>query len=633
MTSTTDYKLHAKTIVVMVLIIITAAAALISKSLVDFKQVETSWVEHTAKSNAITFEMANIRHHLGYGGFIHNFKNLVLRRDIAVYQPKIEQDISLVQQHLARLQKLLENKENLQALEQVQQTFIEYQSKYYLALNMLTQQANTDEIDSEVKVDDTKALQALQQLDQSISKQSAAIILDAKQLNSRARQFLLIASLLLLPVLLIAAIAIAWLLRRIIVVTNDVIVAEKELNNLLATSPDPTLSVNTSGLIIRVNKMAVAYFSQAEAALLGQPILALLQVGSAQNQPADYMQYINRLVRKQNNGEQVIASTIVDGEVRSVEIKLADTTTSNVTITTLTLRDVTEQLQLREALIKAKEEAEQNLMRQKAMQDELVQAEKMAALGKLVAGVAHEINTPVGTILTAASHLQNESAATADKLAHETLSAKQLSAYLQIAVDSSGLISHCCSRAAELIQSFKLVAVDQTGALKRQFDMAKYLNEVILSLRPSFKDRQITINVSCPPDIIMDSYPGAIAQVLTNLILNSLKHGFTDDDVGNIEVKLNLMEQPTDWLELVYEDNGAGIPNELQSEVFNPFFTTGRNRGFSGLGLHIVYLNITQLLAGSIAMSSTPGQGTCYIIRIPIAVPTDIAAQPPHAIT
>lgn len=490
---------------------------------------------------------------------------------------------------------------------------------------MLSQQASTEDIDSQVSVDDQPALQALSLLDQNIRHQTTALIEEARQLNQRARQFMLLGSLLLLPVLIIAASFIVRMLRRIIVMTDEVVATKLDLDNLLATAPDPMLNVSSAGRIIRVNKMATTFFCQSEAALLGQPITALVPADT--QQPLDYKQYTQWLTGKQLKGERLITTTLIEGNPRKVEIKLAHTVTQDDTLTTLALRDVTEQLQMRAALLEAKELAEQNLQRQKAMQDELVQAEKMAALGKLVAGVAHEINTPVGIMLTAASHLQCESATIVQKLNEETLGAKQLSAYLQTTVESSDLICNSCNRAAELIQSFKQVAVDQTGAVKRQFDMANYLNEVAQSIKPSFKKRQVTLVIQCPADITLDSYPGAVAQVLTNLILNSLRHGFAEDESGKINITVNLMEQPADWLELVYEDNGAGIPEELHSKVFEPFFTTNRQKGGSGLGLHIVYSSVTQVLQGSIAMSSIPEQGTCFIIRIPLQI-TDDASEP-----
>ena len=193
---------------------------------------------------------------------------------------------------------------------------------------------------------------------------------------------------------------------------------------------------------------------------LACPVMQWVPADLSYQQPASYSGYIQWLTAKQNKGERIISTTSVNDEQRSVEITLAKTATRNDTVTTLTLRDVTEQLQMRAALIAAKEMAEQNLQRQKAMQDELVQAEKMAALGKLVAGVAHEINTPVGIMLTAASHLQCESVTITQKLQQEKLGAKQLSAYLQTTLESSDLICDCCNRAAELIQSFKQVAVE-----------------------------------------------------------------------------------------------------------------------------------------------------------------------------
>lgn len=631
MKSGLDNQRHAKAILLTVFVIIVAGTGLIGKSLMDMKQVESYWMAHVKKSQAITAELASIRHHLGYGGFIHNFKNLVLRRDVQRYQPLIEQDILAVQNDLARLHKLLDDPVSIQALLQLQRTVTEYQSKYYLALRLLAQQAGSDSIDAEVKVDDRPALQALATLDDLIRQQSIALIDDARLRNQRARQFLLYGGLLLVPLLLFAVGYIINLLKHIVLITENAIATRQDLDNLLLNAPDPMLTIGSDGRIVRANQRAVSFFQQSRDSLLGQQVIQLVPADRSCQQPINCTGYIHWLTTKQTKGERIISTVSVNEEQRHVEIALAQTTTRHDTLTTLTLRDVTEQLQMRAALIAAKELAEQNLQRQKAMQDELVQAEKMAALGKLVAGVAHEINTPVGIMLTAASHLQSESATISQQLQQEKLGAKQLSAYLQTTVESSDLICNCCNRAAELIQSFKQVAVDQAGAIRRQFDMASYLHEVVQSLKPSFKKRQVSISINCPQGITMDSYPGTVAQVLTNLVLNSLRHAFAEDETGNINITVNQLEQPTAWLEWVYEDDGAGIPTEHQNKVFEPFFTTNRQQGGSGLGLHIVYSCVTQILQGSIVMSSTPDQGTCFIIRMPLKVNNKASAQPPQS--
>lgn len=631
MLSGKDYKRHARAILLMVSVIIAVSTVMISMSLRDFKQVQHTWMQHTEKSNAITTALANIRDKLGYGGFIHNFKNLILRRDIARYQPTIEHDIADVQQHLFKLSHLLPDDTNQQALSQIQQTFAEYQGKYQIALMMITEGASVNDIDASVKVDDSKALQALMILDKNIALMTSTMLQDAQQTSQRANQFLLVGSLLMLPVLILMSTFIAKLLSRIVGITDDIFVTKQDVDNLLETAPDPTLCVNAEGNVIRVNKAASDYFNQQPNSLLGQAITKLVTADTSTQPQMTYQHYLAFMQNKQKNSERIICKTITGEEVRSVEIKLSHTHTNAGSVTTLTLRDITEQLQMRNALIIAKDEAEQNLARQKAMQDELVRSEKMAALGKLVAGVAHEVNTPVGIILTASSHLQTESIAVAEKYADETLSAKLLEAYLKTAVESSELIKSSCERAAELIQSFKLVAVDQTNSVRRQFNLAAYLNEVLLSLGPSFKERFITVDLKCAKDIVLDSYPGMIAQVLSNLIINSLTHAFAPEQPGKISINVNLLEQPADWLEIQYEDDGIGIPTELHNRVFEPFFTTNRQQGGSGLGLHIVFSGITQLLAGSIAFSSSPGQGTCFIIRIPLSVPTNVAEHSTEA--
>lgn len=260
MVSGLAYQHHAKTILSIVFIIIVTGISLVTKSLIDLKQIESYWMAHVKKSNQITTELASIRHHLGYGGFIHNFKNLVLRQDIQRYQPRIERDILAVQDDLARLHKLLDDPSSIQALLQLQHTVTEYQSKYYLALRMLGQQASSDSIDAQVKVDDEPALQALKTLDSLIRKQTRALIDNARQRNEQARKFMLYGALLLLPLLLIAVSFVISLLKRIVLITDEVIATRQDLDNLLSTAPDPMLTIGSDGQIVRVNQQAVRFF-------------------------------------------------------------------------------------------------------------------------------------------------------------------------------------------------------------------------------------------------------------------------------------------------------------------------------------------------------------------------------------
>jgi signal transduction histidine kinase len=245
----------------------------------------------------------------------------------------------------------------------------------------------------------------------------------------------------------------------------------------------------------------------------------------------------------------------------------------------------------------------------------LVESEKMASLGSLVAGVAHEINTPVGIAVSAASYLQDRTRAVREKLECGTLAQADVASYLDDAAQSARLLLSNANRAAQLVQSFKQVAVDQTSDDRRRFDLKKYVEETLLSLQPKLMGTRVAVHVDCVPGIEMDSYPGPLAQVITNLILNSLQHGFAAGANGTIHITARL--DGDDEVVFCHEDDGCGIPEDLHNRIFEPFFTTRRGLGGSGLGLHLVYNIVTARLNGSIHVKTRAGGGTLFVLRLP----------------
>ena len=268
-----------------------------------------------------------------------------------------------------------------------------------------------------------------------------------------------------------------------------------------------------------------------------------------------------------------------------------------------------------EQLLIAKNEAEQSLTLLQETQESLVQAEKMAALGGLVAGVAHEINTPIGITLTSASFLNEETNKVISLYGQGELGGDELEAYFDNAKQSTELMTMNCHRAADLIQSFKQVAVDQTSDNQREFNLKNYLEEVLVSLRPALKNRIIRIELVCPDDLMILGFPGAISQIVTNFIMNSLTHGYDKNQQGTI--KLQLSDLPENKIEFRYSDDGKGIPADIQSKIFDPFFTTQRGNGGSGLGLNLVYNIVHQTLKGSVQVHSVEGEGTTFTIHFP----------------
>lgn len=248
-------------------------------------------------------------------------------------------------------------------------------------------------------------------------------------------------------------------------------------------------------------------------------------------------------------------------------------------------------------------------------QAELLRTEKLVALGSLVAGVAHEINTPVGIGLTAASHLDDVVKRFEQVFAADKVKRSDLQRLLSTAAEMSSSILSNLRRAADLVRSFKQAAVDQSSDQKRRFNLKSYLEEIIRSLQPQIARAGHTVGVDCPDDLELNSFPGAYWQITTNLVMNSLVHGFDGMEHGRIEIVVSSVEGQ---LQLRYSDDGAGIAEHVVPHLFQPFFTTKRNRGGSGLGLYLVHSLVTQSLGGRIDCLTGQAKGASFLIRVPL---------------
>lgn len=247
-------------------------------------------------------------------------------------------------------------------------------------------------------------------------------------------------------------------------------------------------------------------------------------------------------------------------------------------------------------------------------QEQLIQAEKMASLGQLVAGVAHEINTPVGVSVTAASHLVLETKKIMSAFEARGANKADMEEYFNSAIESSDLILRNLNRTSALIKSFKMVSADQTSQDYRTFNIKDYLDDIIISLQPKLRKTGHRITIECPAGLEISSYPGAFAQVITNLVINAMMHAFATGVNGLMGIKVTA--DPYSII-LRFSDNGKGINEENLGKIFDPFFTTKRGSGGTGLGLHIVFNIVNQTLKGSIKCESSPGHGTTFILNIP----------------
>jgi signal transduction histidine kinase len=267
----------------------------------------------------------------------------------------------------------------------------------------------------------------------------------------------------------------------------------------------------------------------------------------------------------------------------------------------------------------ARDAAEAALQNLRDTQNSLIEAEKLAALGRLVAGVAHEINNPVGTSLTIASALERRTAMIAMEFAQGTLKRSSLNDFLQSSREASLQLVANLGHAAELIQSFKQLATDRSHSNQRIFDLGDLTEQVVRSLRPGLGDQNLTLKVECESNLAIDSYPGLYGLMLTNLLLNSVAHAFPDGKGGTIDIKVQSAGK--DNVEIVLSDNGCGMSPEVRRNAFEPFFTTRRDQGSAGLGLHIVHNIATNCLGGRVHLDSESGEGTKIQLVLPRVAP------------
>jgi len=291
-----------------------------------------------------------------------------------------------------------------------------------------------------------------------------------------------------------------------------------------------------------------------------------------------------------------------------------------------TYADVTAEVRAAEEIFAAMQETRAALAELQETQASLVQAEKMSSLGLLVAGIAHEINTPVGIAYGCAGHLEQRTRELVAAFEGGTLKRSGFTGYAGSAQEACRLILTNLTRAVELIQSFKQVAVDQTSGERRRFDLGAYIEELVTSLRPRLRGSVATLTLEAPAGLACDSYPGALSQVLTNLVVNALTHAFEGRSQGQIRLSAEAVPAAEAGsgaaeVRIVVTDDGIGIPPANLGQIFEPFFTTRRGSGGSGLGLHIVFNLVTQSLGGRITVDSTPGIGTSFTLILPCHAP------------
>lgn len=265
--------------------------------------------------------------------------------------------------------------------------------------------------------------------------------------------------------------------------------------------------------------------------------------------------------------------------------------------------------------IEDRKQIEKNLIETQSI---LVESEKMASLGNLVAGVAHEVNTPLGIGITAITHLKDKLSELNNLYRSSAMKRSDLDSFLKVSDTSVSIIFDNLSRASQLIKSFKEISVDQSDDDLREINFYDYLQQLLISLQPNFKRRPILIDTTeIPHQLIVKLQPGALAQLFTNLLMNSFIHAFEHDQSGIIMIKV--LAKGKD-LFIDYQDNGKGIEPKHLRKIFEPFFTTKRHRGGSGLGMHIVYNIVTRKFNGKIDVQSELSKGVKFLIELPNCV-------------
>lgn len=252
-------------------------------------------------------------------------------------------------------------------------------------------------------------------------------------------------------------------------------------------------------------------------------------------------------------------------------------------------------------------------------QGQLVESEKMASLGDMVAGIAHEINTPIGLSVTASTLLQDKLTVMQEKFDNKRISTSEFEHFLTNCDENLSIIYRNLGRAADLVTSFKQVAVDQSSEMDRDIHIHSFMNDVLISVKPRRLDpERFPIHIHCPDNLTVRAKAGPLNQVLMNLIINSMVHAFDGVETGDITISFSMLDDTQ--LEMTYRDNGQGVPADISRKIFDPFVTTKRGSGGSGLGLHLVYNLVTQVLNGNIHFFSEEGKGAEFVVRFPVTL-------------
>jgi len=398
--------------------------------------------------------------------------------------------------------------------------------------------------------------------------------------------------------------------------------SESKYRSLVQNVDDMIYSISKDGHFLSMNNTFERIVSRRAEELVGKHYLDIFT--REESKTFWSLRFDRAVVTKEKQSFRFDYSDDKVGE-RTLSVKLIPQVNSEGDVVSVlcTNTDITELVNAQEELerlLKAENQELESLVKIRTSElettmQELIDRERLASLGSLVAGIAHEINTPLGVAVTAGSYMETVNNQIGKKLKEGKLSKNDLVDYINSINESSEIINSNLLRASELIRSFKEISVNQSIETITEFSVYDYLHDVMLALKHEYKNTEHTFNIECPRTLEIKNYPGAFSQILTNLIMNSLIHGFDGINNGNITIRA---QKVSDDFVLEYEDDGVGISKDNMSKIFDPFFTTNRKKGGSGLGLNIVYNIITGKLNGKVSCESTLGEGVKFVIRIPL---------------
>lgn len=393
---------------------------------------------------------------------------------------------------------------------------------------------------------------------------------------------------------------------------------------VVEAAPQAMIVVNSDGEMVYVNAQVEKLFGYSRDQMQQQSVEMLIPDEMRGHHPQLRGKYSKSPTTRAMGAGRDLHGQTCDGRKIPVEVGLNPLNTDDGQYIIVSIIDISERKRQQAAFEEQFKETQRALQSLKDTQAQLVQSERLASLGGLVAGVAHEVNTPLGIGVTAASFLSEQINKIEQALAEGKLTRNTFADFVKNAKESADILGTNLRRAAELIQSFKKIAVDQSTEERQEIDLDVYINEVLLSLKPKLKCTQHQLLLNCPEKITIETVPGALSQILTNLVMNSLVHAFDEGQRGEIRIDVTRTDA---GVQLVFADNGRGIPQANLAKVFDPFFTTRRAHGGSGLGLHIVFSLVHKVLGGSIHVESEANVGTRIIIDLPLELPEAGSAE------